>query len=59
MKKQDVVELMRDMPEEIDLEELMYRLYLKSRIEQGEAALAAGDTISHAEALRIFASWRK
>ena len=59
MKKADVAEMMRDMPDEIDAQELIYRLYLKSKIEEGEAAERAGDLVPHAEALKIIESWLK
>jgi hypothetical protein len=59
VKKADVADLLRDLPDEIDAEELIYRLYLKEKIDQAEAAAQAGDTVTHEEALRLAESWRK
>ena len=59
MKKADVADLLRDLPDEIDAEELIYRLYLKEKIDLADAAAQAGDTLTHEEALRVAESWRK
>jgi hypothetical protein len=59
VKKADVADLLRDLPDEIDAEELIYRLYLKEKIDQAEAAARAGDTVTHEEALRLAESWRE
>ena len=57
MKKQDVLELLRDMPDDIDTDELMYRLYLKQKIEAAEAAAHAGDLLPHAEVVGRSDQW--
>jgi hypothetical protein len=59
VKKADVVELLQDLPDEVDPEELIYRLYLKQKLDQAQAAASAGDTVTHEEAIRIAESWRK
>jgi hypothetical protein len=57
MKKQDVLDLMHDMPDEVDVEELTYRLYLKEKFEKAEAALAAGDVFTDEEVERMSEEW--
>jgi predicted transcriptional regulator len=59
MKKGEVIELMRDMPEEIDTVELIHRLYLKSKIEASMSAAEAGDVITQEELDREFDEWRE
>ena len=59
MKKSDVLELLREMPDEIDADELMYRLYLKQKLESAEAAAAAGDIMPHDEVMRQSDAWLK
>ena len=59
MKKNDVLELLREMPDEIDADELMYRLYLKQKLESAEAAAAAGDIMPHDEVVRQSDAWLK
>ena len=52
MKKNDILELLRDMPEEIDADELIYRVYLRQKLEASEAAVEAGKVLSHEEVVR-------
>ena len=59
MKKSDMVELLEGMPEEIDAEELIYRIYLNEKIKASEAAAAAGDVLSHDEVVRLSDEWLK
>jgi hypothetical protein len=42
MKKHVVLALLHEMPDDIDTEDLMYRLYLWQKIEVAEAAAEAG-----------------
>ena len=50
MKKQDVLALLAEMPEEIDVEQLIYVLTLEHRLERARADLAAGRTTARDEA---------
>ena len=59
MKKSDVFDLLRDMPDDLDPEELIYRVYLKEKLEASEAAAAAGDVLSHEEVVRLTDEWFK
>lgn len=59
MKKQAVIELLDTFPSEVDTEELIYRLYLKAKLERAEADIKAGKTISHEEVCRQTREWFK
>jgi hypothetical protein len=59
MKKKEVLELLREMPDELDADDLIYRLYLKQKLEIGEAAAANGDIIEHDEVVRRSDEWLK
>lgn len=59
MRKNAVVELVRAMPDEIDVDDLIDRLFLLAKIEASEAAAAAGDVLSHDEVVRLSDEWRK
>jgi len=49
-----------DLPEQVDTEEVMYRLYLLEKIEAGEADIAEGRVLSHEEAVqRLTRKWRQ
>lgn len=59
MKKQDVLELVQRMPDEIDAEQLIDELYVRAKVESAERAIDEGRTCSHDEAKRRVESWRK
>ena len=48
-----------DMPDVIDTDEVMHRIYLLQKIESGEADILNGNTLTHDEAvLRISKKWQ-
>ena len=57
MKKSDILALLHEMPDDIDTDDLMYRLYLRQKIEVAEAAAEAGDVIPHDEVVRRSDAW--
>ena len=59
MKKNDILELLRDMPEDIDAEELIYRVYLRQKLEASDAAVEVGNVLSHEEVVRRSEEWLK
>jgi predicted transcriptional regulator len=51
--------LVNELPDTVDIEEVMYRLYLLQKIESGEAAIQQGRTLTHDEALnRLSKKWQ-
>jgi hypothetical protein len=57
VKKADVIELIRDMPEEIDIQKLIYTLYVRRKIEMGDADAAAGREVTQEEFERHTDAW--
>jgi hypothetical protein len=57
MKKNDVLALLREMPDDIDTDDVLYRLYLRQKLEAAEAAAETGDVISHEEVIRRSEAW--
>jgi len=57
VKKSDVLALLREMPDDIDTDDLMYRLFMRQKLEAAEAAAATGDIISHDEVMRRSDEW--
>jgi predicted transcriptional regulator len=55
--KRDVLAILQAMADEIDLEELHYRLYVLQKIREGDAAYAAGNVISQEELERESDQW--
>ena len=48
-----------DMPDVVDTDEVMHRIYLLQKIEAGEADIRNGNVLSHDEAIqRISQKWR-
>lgn len=55
--KHQVLELIRDMPEEVDIDEIIYRLYLRQKLEAAEKDVREGRVISHEEVIRETSQW--
>jgi hypothetical protein len=52
MQKETVLQVVETMPEEIDLDQLLNRLYVLDQIEEGERSLHAEAPIEHEEIKR-------
>jgi predicted transcriptional regulator len=55
--KQDVQELLQDLPDDATLEDIQYHIYVKQKIAQGLADVRAGRVVSQAEVEKRFARW--
>jgi len=49
MQKETVLQVVESMPEEVDLDELLNRLYVLDQIEEGERSLAEEGAVPHEE----------
>jgi hypothetical protein len=49
MKKQDVLDLIQELPDEFDADDLMERLYVLAKIDTSEASIAAHGLIPDEE----------
>ena len=47
--KEDVQNLLNNMPDECDIEDLHYRLYVLEKIKRGQEAIEKGDTLTQDE----------
>jgi hypothetical protein len=59
MPKEEVLELVRQLPDEVDLEEVIYRLYLREKLAAAEADIAAGRTLAPEEVREQTRTWRQ
>ena len=51
--------LLKELPEKVEVEDVMYRLYLLQKIEAGEKDVAEGRTLSHRDAVeRLSKKWQ-
>jgi predicted transcriptional regulator len=53
--KEEAMQLISRLPEEVTWEDIMYRLYVKRKIEEGIKAAEAGRIVSHDEVKEQFA----
>lgn len=59
LARTEILDLVGAMPEQLDPEELIDRLYLRVKLAKAEADVAAGRTLSAQEARHVIATWRK
>ena len=57
MKKQEVLDILERLPDQIDIEQLIDELYLKAKLERAEAAVAKGNVVSQDEVVKRSREW--
>jgi hypothetical protein len=55
--KETVISMLKDMPENVSLEDIMEHLYVKQKILKGQKQLESGQFYTHEEAKEIMAKW--
>ncbi len=55
--KKQILEIINNFPEEVDIDEMIYLLYLKEKIELAEKDIENGDVISHEDLVKEINSW--
>ena len=55
--KQEALNIIDRMPEDSDMDEIMYRLYVLDKIRKGQEAVEQGKTITSEELRRQIDSW--
>lgn len=55
--KQEALETIGKMPEDADMDEIMYRLYVLDKIRKGQEAVKQGQTLTSEELKREIDSW--
>jgi predicted transcriptional regulator len=55
--KQEALNAIQQLPDNVDLDEIVYRLYVINKIHQGMQDVEAGRTISHEELKREIEQW--
>jgi predicted transcriptional regulator len=55
--KDEVRELLQNLPDDASLEDIQYHLYVRQKIQRGLAAADQGWTIPHEEAVRRMSRW--
>jgi hypothetical protein len=57
MSKDRILEVVEALPDDVDVDSLIEKLYVLRRLELAEQELAAGNVIEHDEVEKRFASW--
>jgi len=55
--KDEIVELLKDLPEDASLEDIQYHIYVRQKVAHGEAEAAAGQELSHGDVKKRLARW--
>lgn len=55
--KQEALQTIGNLPEDVDMEEIMYRLYVLEKIRKGQEAVEQGRTLTNEELSREIDSW--
>ena len=57
MKKATVIEALKEMPQDFELEKLLEKLVFMEKVENGLMQLEQGSIISHDEVIKITKQW--
>jgi predicted transcriptional regulator len=57
IEKQELLKLMEDLPEQVEVDEVFYRLYLREKLTAAEEDVEAGRVLSHEEVVAETAKW--
>jgi predicted transcriptional regulator len=55
--KQEAMDTLARLPDNADIEEIMYRLYVLDKIRKGREAVEQGRTLTHEELKREIEQW--
>ncbi len=55
--KQEALETIGKLPDDADMDEIMYRLYVLDKIRKGQEAVEQGRTVSSEELKRAIDTW--
>ena len=59
LPKSQIVHMLEELPDQIEVEELMYRLYLRQKIEAAEDDVRYNRTITHENVIKETTEWFK
>jgi hypothetical protein len=57
--KEEVIQMIRRLPDDCTLADIQYHLYVRHLIEEGIKDIEAGNVVSHEEAARRMEEWLK
>jgi len=57
IEKQEIYKLMEDLPEQVEIEEVIHRLYLREKLEAAEEDFREGRVLSHDDVVAETRRW--
>ena len=57
LAKQEALEAIGKLPDDVGMDEIMYRLYVLDKVRRGREDVEAGRTIAHEDLLRELEQW--
>ncbi len=57
--KEQIRDMIEELPEEIEVEELIYRLYLRQKLESAEEDVRQGKVVPHQDVVKEISDWSK
>jgi len=57
MQKERILEVVGALPDDVDVDSLIEKLYLLRRLELAEEQITAGKTVDHEDVEKRFATW--
>ncbi len=57
--KDAVISLVRELPDDVSIDEIMYHVYVKQKILHSKAQLEAGQSRPHEEVMELAKKWLK
>jgi hypothetical protein len=55
--KQEALDSLQQLPDDADIDEIMYRLYVLNKLRKSREAIARGEVISHEDLKREVEQW--
>lgn len=55
--KQETLDLIEQLPDDVAIETILYRLHLKAKVERGRRQLDAGEVIPHEQVMEDLERW--
>jgi hypothetical protein len=57
IEKQELLKLVNELPEQVEIEEVLHRLYLREKLEAAEGDVREGRVLSHEDVVAETARW--
>ncbi len=57
--KEEVIQLIENMPDDCTVQDILYGLYLKQKVDKGLRDIAEGRVVTHEEATQRMNKWLK